>query len=422
MKIVPNVKGFRIYYPEIYEKYLKVSEILRKTAKKFGYRTIETPALEFAEILTKKGGLSPDQTKEIFIFEDYGGRKVGLRFDLTTPIARILAEDFEYLKKKPIRFDYFTRLWRYEEPQKGRYREFYQYGVELIGYESEVLSCAEIFNLMAMQLKDLGLDSEKYKILVSDRNILNRLLESNIEAIREIDKKGKVPDEEIIEKCVNLGCCQKTVEEILSSGYYKISEIDKMPLLNNEEKEKFKKIFELVNEDLRGYFLFDISIARGFDYYTGIIFEIFKFENDKKTGKALGGGGEYRSLISLFGGPEVNAIGYAFGVDRILEEINIEIEKTPKIHVITTKEHIKQANQIAQKLRENNISTTFILNEYDSFKKLLNKELKFADRNDIDYVLIVDDKINQGKVLIKDLNKREQKEVSLDNLISMLRF
>ncbi len=414
---MPNVKGFRTYYPETYEKYLKVSEILRKTAKKFGYKTIETPALEFAEILTKKGGLSPDQTKEIFIFEDYGSRKVGLRFDLTTPIARILAEDFEYLKRKPIRFDYFTRMWRYEEPQKGRYREFYQYGVELIGFESDILACIEIFNLMAEQLKKLGLSSEKYKILISDRKILNRLLKSNIEAIREIDKKGKVPNEEIIKKCVELGCSKQIVEKILNSPYYKISEIDKISLLNDQEKEKLKKIFDMIDKDLRDYFLMDLSIARGFDYYTGMIFEIFKFENGEKQGKALGGGGEYQSLISLFGGPEVKAIGYAFGIDRILEEIKIEIETIPKVHVITTKEYLKEAYKIAQNLRNNNISTTFVLNEYENFKKLLNKELKFADRNNLDYVLIVDDKINQGKVLIKDLNKREQREILLEKII-----
>ncbi|MEM4396236.1 MAG: histidine--tRNA ligase [Candidatus Woesearchaeota archaeon] len=426
-----EVKGFRTLTPDIFSKYRFLDQFLGNLVEQYGYNAIETPSLEYAEVLLAKGNLNVDQVKEIFLFKDYGNRDVGLRFDLTAPLARWIGENYYDLKPKmPLRLYYFTRMWRYEKPQKGRYREFWQFGIELIDSES-IYADAEIIEIAAKIFKELKLDN--VKIFVSHRELLKGILEnlkaSNIEeCLRWLDKKGKISDEEILQvlsknindlsiirKILDLNLNdQKGIEEFLKS-------LDDGKLKNVVQRIiDVKEILKQKNIEI----MIDPSLVRGFDYYTGIVFEANVFEN-KKISSSLLGGGRYDGLIQLFGGERTPSLGFAFGVDRLIEELeqrkllNIERKKIHIIYEVKNKEHHNLANDLFENLK-NKYVVTKTLDDFENFGKLLKNELKFANNNNYDYAIIIDDNIKNNEIIVKELKKGEQQKAKINQLTLIL--
>jgi len=450
-----ELRGFRTLYPSDLLIYKYIQDKLEGVIKNWGYFPIEPPALEYGEALMAKGGLSPEQARELFIFKDHDDRWIGLRFDLTTPIARIVGYNYEsFVTKMPIRWYYFSKMWRYDnDPKKGRYREFWQFGIELIGSLSPMAD-AETIAIAIKQLSALGFSPEKVKIFVSHRELLWGIIskftddeEKIMEIIRLIDKKeklknyeitGRVHDllnnvelESLIEELLDLK--PAPFEEIYSKYFLKIEKLNEKTRNAVENlKNTFTYLDMLLNEEEKKFLLIDPSIARGFDYYTGIIYEVYIYSGYKRQGGSILGGGRYDNLIDLYGGLHTPSIGFALGVDRCVEalrEIGINdelksIRVVQDVHIILDikdKELLEEGIKILETLRKKNISATITLNSYSSWRKMLKNELEYADANGVPFTIIIDENVKKGNVILKNMKNRLQELVEIKSLIELIR-
>ncbi len=282
-------KGFRDIGPELAKKRRETINKIADVLEQFGFVPLETPTIEFADTLLGKYG---EDEKLIYQFTDRGGRKLALRFDLTVPLARYVANNLGVIEKGPFQRYQIGQVFRGENPQAGRYREFAQFDFDTVGSAS-LAEDAKVIAATIAATRKLGLNMAQ--LAINDRKNFESLL---IEDIRAIDKIYKVGRE-------------NTKKELLDF-------IEKI-----KPTEDLRKIFEILE---RTYsltegkdFFFDPTLARGLDYYTGVIFEL------KPTGKpeelTIGGGGRYDNLIGMFAGRSIPAVGFSFGVDRLVEVI-----------------------------------------------------------------------------------------------------
>lgn len=277
-------KGFRDIKPEMAKKRRETINTIAAVLEDFGFVPLETPIIEFAETLLGKYGA---EEKLIYQFTDRGGRKLALRYDLTVPLARYVANNNPQL---PFRRYQIGQAFRGENPQKGRYRELTQFDFDTVGVSSADEDAKVIGAAIAASRK-LGLKSAK--MVINDRENFKNL---SIEDIREIDKIYKIGKENIKKELLEF--IEKTKPTKKLQEVFRILE-NKYHLKENED------------------FIFDPTLARGLDYYTGVIFEL------KPTGKpeeqSIGGGGRYDNLIGMFSGRQIPAVGFSFGIDRLTE-------------------------------------------------------------------------------------------------------
>ncbi|CCC81462.1 histidine--tRNA ligase [Thermoproteus tenax] len=407
------VRGMRDLAPDDFYPLKRMEELLSALAESFGYRRIETPAVEHFEVLSRKAGR--EIVNEIYYFRDKAGREVGLRFDMTVPVARVLSYKLE--EPKPVRWYYFTKVWRYDEPQHGRYREFYQFGVELVGSESPRAD-AEVIALMSKALEAAG--ARSYEIRLNDRVGMDKILETmgiaaREEVLRILDKKGKVPEEELKALLKKAGLEDEKAEKLL--------ELVSEPLPMGESAEFFSKYDErlggkyaeiikaLEPYDVLDKMKLDLAIVRGLDYYTGTVFEAFVGEYKL----AVGGGGRYDNLIELFSGIKTPALGFAIGVERLMEALNIGGSRPPLDYYIypMTDEAYKVAVKLASMLREKGASVAVDLGEL-SLKEALEHAAKTAVKF---FVIIGKKEIEKGVVKIRDMYRRTETEVELSRIL-----
>lgn len=390
-KITPQtLKGFRDFLPDQAIKRNWLINKLKNIFEKYGFDPLETPALEYASTLLGKYGQEAD--KLLYLFEDHGKRKVGLRYDQTVPLARIISQ-YQNITK-PFKRYQIQPVWRAENTQKGRYREFLQCDIDIVG-EKSLYADFEIIDLVLKSFKSLGF--KKTKVLINDRknfqNIDNKFINS-------IDKLPKIGEE-------------KVIEELIKKGLEK----DKAQSLLNEIKNKKKtfdieKLFSLLKN--QGYqenidFVYLPTLARGLDYYTGLIFEVI--DEDYQAG-SLGGGGRYDNLIGLFTGQDVPAVGFAFGFDRMIEaaeSLNLlpNIKTNTQVLVTIFSPDLAPISlETAEFLRKNNINTEVYLNE----ETKLEKQLKYANKKNIPYVIIIGpEEAAKNLMKLKNMKTGEQK-------------
>jgi histidyl-tRNA synthetase len=400
--LIQPPKGFRDFLPEKSLQRNFLIEKLKTLFERFGFDPLETPTLEYAEVLLGKYGEEAD--KLIYIFEDKGGRKLGLRYDQTVPLARVVSQ-YQNLPK-PFKRYQIQSVFRAENPQKGRFREFIQADIDIVGEES-LLAEAEIIAVSLKIFKELGF--KKTKIFINDRKNFENLDKKVISAIDKLEKVGE----------------EKVIEEIAKT---KAISCDKAKAIldqikNKKPNETILKLFSLLKTyDLKEEedFVFKPTLARGLDYYTGIIFEAV---DDNYKGGSLGGGGRYDNLIGIFLENSIPACGFAFGFDRLLEagnELNLFPKKSTATKVLVTifsKNFIEKSIKMATVLREKNINTELFLNP----EKKLDKQLKYADKKGIPYVLILgEEEVKKNVVKLKDLKTGSQKEFSLEEALKIL--
>lgn len=293
-------KGFRDTDPETAKKRREIVGKLANVLEGYGFVPIETPTLEFAETLLGKYG---EDEKLIFQFEDRGGRKVALRYDLTVPLARYVANNLGLLKPSFARYQ-VGQIFRGENPQKGRYRESTQFDFDIVGVKSPDVD-AQVVAAAVEGYRKIGFD--KAALAINDRE---NFAGFPVEIIRAIDKFYKIGKEGVKAEISAKG---------LDSKYLKVvDEIEK-----TKPNENLTAIFKILKEKYNlaegKDFFFDPTLARGQDYYTGIIFEM------KPTGKpeemTIGGGGRYDNLVGMFAGRPIPAVGFSFGIDRIIDLI-----------------------------------------------------------------------------------------------------
>jgi len=406
-----TLKGFRDFLPAEARKRSYVIQKIKAVFEQFGFEPLETPALEYEEILLGKYGAEGD--KLMYKFVDNGERRVAMRYDQTVPLARVIAQ---YQGQIPMPFKRYQiqNVWRAENTQKGRYREFLQCDADIVGSNSP-LADAEVIAVAARVMENLGF--KNFKILVNDRAVFNDLLqkpgaqESDLpKIIRAIDKLKKIGREGVLNELGNDGFTTEQATYFLQT------------IENAQPTQKLEEIFsslEKMGIDKNNY-QFSPSLARGLDYYTGLIFEI---EIPEYPTGSTAGGGRYDNLIGMFGGEKVPAVGFAVGFDRTIEAMEAlnlfpEDLQTSKILVtIFSSELADKSLEISSQLRANNINTEVWLDPENK----LEKQLKYADQRGIPFVAIIGpDEANNGTVTLKNLKEKTQETMSTNQLVERL--
>lgn len=409
-----TLKGFRDFLPEEMAIRQKVINTLKEVFASYGFEPLETPALEYADILLGKSG---EETERLaYIFKDQGGRKVGLRYDLTVPVSRVLAQ---YQGQIPLPFKRYQiqNIWRAEKPQKGRYREVTQCDIDSFGSASP-LADAEIIAVVDECLKKLGF--KKFVIKINSRQVLFELMsdlglvqqDKQLAIVRSIDKLDKMEIGEIKKELSQKGLDNEKIEKLFSL------------IQSAQPDENLKQLFKYLKwlgiEEK--YYQFEPTLARGLDYYTGPIFEAVV---EKPKIGSLVGGGRYDKLISDLGGPDIPATGVSFGLDRICDVIkeqnlwpNLSPTATKVLITIFSPEYLKNSIEIANGLRAENIPTELYLDP----ETKLDKQLKYADKKKIPFVIIIgSEEVKANQLTLKDMSTGAQEKISLKNLVSKLK-
>lgn len=419
--ITQTLKGFRDFLPREALKRKYVIDTITSVFQKFGFDPLETPALEYGEVLTGKYGEEAD--KLLYMFTDRGGRNIGLRYDQTVPLARVVAQYPDI--PKPFKRYQIQPVWRAENTQKGRYREFLQCDADIIGDSYSPTADAEILSLFYSVYKSLGFTN--ITIVVNSRQILRKLINDSLPTppseeiflsiVRSIDKLDKIGEEsvkaELETKDIPLDAISYLFSRVKEWSNYSYKELESLDGNLHYSLQMAIENFGIPEKSLQ----FNPTLARGLDYYTGIIFEAV----DASYPGSLGGGGRYDTLIGSFMGKAVNAVGFAIGFDRTLEvaEMNNLISTPSTVTKVLVacpdgeEKSFSEALTITSQLRKENINTEIYLNPRDK----LEKQLKYADKRGIPYVVIP----NPNNIVLKNMRSGEQKEVNLNDVITTLK-
>jgi histidyl-tRNA synthetase len=407
---IEKPRGTRDFLPDEAERRRGIEQVMREIAESYGYREVSTPTFEHLTLFTIKSG--EDIVKEIYAFKDKSGRELALRPELTAPVMRMFVNECSVMPK-PLRFYYFANCFRYENPQKGRYREFWQFGVELIGSDS-YLADLEVIVLAYNIMRNLNLD---FILNIGHVGLLRKLLEDVDEVryhriMRMIDKK----DLQGLERYLNSEGLEGYLESInelirLKGGTEIIDHAREIiPDFDFSHLQNLCKGLEKLQIDYN----LDFSIVRGLDYYTGVVFEAFA-KKGLGAQNQICGGGSYR-LSHLFGGSDVPSTGFAFGFDRIAEICEIEPRAIESILVASTAGMELKALEIAEKLRK--LSKRVLT---DVMERNLKKQLSFANSIGARFAVIVAEKeFKEGKVILRDLEKGEQVVIRIGDLLKRL--
>ncbi len=399
-------RGTRDFLPDDMERRRKIESIMRKTAESYGYREVCTPTFEHLELFTTKSG--EGIINEMYVFKDKSGRELALRPELTAPVMRMFVNECSVMAR-PLRFYYFANCFRYERPQKGRYREFWQFGVELIGSNS-YLADAEVISLAYNILRKLRIN---FSLQIGHVGIMRYVLKDVSEPIaskimRLIDK-ANIEELENYMDTINLDpeVKEKVLALINLKGDFKVLEEAKEII--DYDFSHLEKLGEIL-KDLNVNYEFNLGIARGLDYYIGVVFECYSEELGAQ--KQICGGGSYE-LASLFGGKETPATGFAIGFDRVCEICKIDKEKAKSIVVVSFKGLEKYAFRLAETLRERGLHAIV-----DVMERNVKKQLSFANDINADYAFILGKKeIEEGKITVKDLKTGKQQTLDINDAI-----
>ncbi len=394
--IMQTLKGFRDFLPQEARKRNYVIDILRKTFESFGFEPLETPTLEYEEVLAGKYG--DEGQKLMYRFKDAGDRDVAMRYDQTVPLARVVAQ---YQNDLPLPFKRYQvqTVWRAENTQKGRFREFLQCDIDTVGTAS-LFADAEVIQIAIEGLKKLGF---KPQIWINDRSLLDEFLNDNQKI--SLDKLEKIGKEGVIAEWKEKGV--ENPEKLFD----KIKGV--------QPSEKLKTIFRFLNE--LGYregehFAFTPQLARGLSYYTSTIFEM-KLP-DTVYQLSVGGGGRYDNLIGMFAGKDIPAVGFSFGFDRLIEAMDeldlFTKDLTTSRILVTIPGHEQGALPLntAMELRDKGINVDL----YPDPEVPLDKQLKYADKKGIPFVILFEEE----KIVLKDMNSGEKSEKTVEEILNKL--
>jgi len=445
-KIKPKLLGgFRDYLPEIMIARQDIIDCIRKSFESFGFLPQDTPCLERSSVL----GTDKDEFKmEVYRFSDsYGGvgQDVTLRFDLTVPLARVIAAYPKLLK--PYKRYQVGSVWRKEKPQSGRFREFTQFDADIVGSDS-ILADVEIIQLMYFTLKNLGIND--FKIRFNNRKILNGLpvyagfaAEKADDVFRVLDKLEKVGFREVVAELGRqpeneldssaLALDKENIDKILQfinlsgepekvindlKGLFKNVEIAEQGITECEQIIHYLNLFEIPTDN----WAFNLSIVRGLGYYTGPIFETIL--TDLPEIGSIFSGGRFDNLIERFTGEKISAVGAAVGLDRLI----VALEKLKKLSsrkatakvmfAVIEEKSVDYIMKLAQKLREGGVATEIFLGKGNMIKD----QIIYAAKREIPYMAIIgEDEIREGKIKLKDMNKRIEYILAEEEFVDKLR-
>ena len=433
-KIEPRtLPGFMELLPKEQIAFNQMRQAIQKSYEKFGFLPLDTPIIEKAEVLLAKAG--GETEKQIYRVEN-GDNDLALRFDLTVPLAKYVTQYYNDLSF-PFRRYQIGKVYRGERPQKGRFREFYQCDIDIIGDgDLSIIYDAEMPAVIYQTIQSLGF--EDFTICMNNRKILNGLFEAlglkeqSVEIMRIIDKIEKIGKDNVVAMLEEMQIVKEAIEKIVDFLEIAGTTDEKIQALENMDIQS--ELFQAGVEELKTvvdyvrkfgvpdtHFKVELTIARGLDYYTGTVYETFL--NEYRTLGSVCSGGRYDNLAEYYTDKKMPGVGVSIGLTRLfyqlneLQAIKQEQKSIAKVLVIPMTENIEKALEIGASLRKENISTEIYLEE-----KKIKAKMKYANHLEIPYVILVgEDEINNNVVTLKNMVTGEQETVSLAEAISRLK-
>ena len=427
MKTEPRtLPGFMELLPSEQILFNQMKKTIEESYQKFGFLPIDTPVIELSEVLLAKAG--GETEKQIYRFNK-GETDLSLRFDLTVPLAKFVAKNYNDLSF-PFRRYQIGKVYRGEKAQKGRYREFYQCDIDIIGDgELSIINDAELPVVISTTFKNLGFSN--FTIKINNRKILNGLYEglgqkeNSVDIMRIIDKIDKIGEEKVRKEISELGVSNEIVDKLVSfikidgTTDEKLAKLDEMNIENetyqkgvNELKDviKYIRMFGLPEEN----FTVDFTIARGLDYYTGTVYETFL--NEYRELGSVCSGGRYENLAENYTDKKLPGVGISIGLTRLFYKLNeLGLIKATKksvadVLIVPMMDDMKEAIALGTNLRAVGVNTEIYLND-----KKIKAKMKYADRLKIPYVIVVgENEVQANKLKVKNMETGEEKEASFD--------
>jgi histidyl-tRNA synthetase len=406
-----TVRGMQDFLPERAAKKQWIEEKCRRVFERYGFAPMETPIVEDSGLLAKKGSSGEEIKEEIYCFKDKSERELGLRFDLTVPLARVVAANPQLAR--PFKRYAVGRVYRYDRPGEKRWREFTQADWDILGVGS-IAADLEVIMVAVDIMKKLGFKKGEFTVKINSRRLLEEIaLESGVkkgqmqECFRSIDK---------LEKIGRRGVERELEEKKISTqilGQIGVG-VKKPRLKNPAPLTELQGLLRLLKSNgLGGFVDMDLCLARGLDYYTGMVFEV-------KLGKgpSVGGGGRYDKLIEAYGGKPTPAVGGSLGVERLLAalEDRIKIKPATSVFLIPIGENaFEECLKTATRIRELQIGC-----EIDLMNRGIGKNIRYADKKGIPFAAIMGDKELKEKALaLKNLKTGKQEKVKLADLTKL---
>ena len=411
--MIQSPRGTRDFLPDEMEKRRSYEGILRSKATCFGFREIQTPIFEEAELFILRSG--PNILNELYAFKDKGDRDIALRPEMTAPSIRLFVNNMSN-DPKPIKIFYFGQCFRYERPQSGRYREFFQFGAEIIGSATPETD-AEVVAAAVSMIKGLGL--KDYKVRVGHIGILRQMLEDAgvakdkmAEVLQKLDKKAYEEAGPILK---GLGVSEDSIKRI-----FEITETvggpDVLAKVDSESGAYLRDVLMFLKASGVEEAEIDLGVVRGLDYYTGMVFEVEAPVLGAE--KQICGGGSY-TLSELFGGEKVFSTGFALGFDRVLlaleKEGSVYQRKPLTSYIIATSDDMRvRSFEVATVLRENGISA-----DVDIMGRKMAKAMKYASSIDARYTIIVGkEEADSDSVVLRNMKTGDQRTVKKSDLVT----
>lgn len=428
-KVEPRtLSGFMELLPEEQVLFNQMKEVIENTYKQHGFLPLDTPIIELSKVLLAKAG--GETEKQIYRFNK-GDNDLSLRFDLTVPLSKYVAKNYGNLSF-PFRRYQIGKVYRGERTQKGRFREFYQCDIDIIGDEElDIINDAELPSVIYEIFKGLGF--KEFTICINNRKILNGLFESlgqkekAADILRIIDKIEKIGKEAVIEELKKIEISEDLIEKIMQfikidgDTNKKIEELEKLNMQNETFSEgleelkqvvKYVRVFGIPDSN----FKIDLTIARGLDYYTGTVYETF-LDNYRELGSVCSGG-RYENLAEYYTDKKLPGVGISIGLTRLfyklneLNLINFRKKSISDVLIIPMTDNLEVPITISNKIRSYRINTEIYLNN-----KKLKAKFKYADKLKIPFVIIVgEDEINSNIATVKNMKTGEEQKVNIDGI------
>ena len=421
-------KGTRDYYPEDKRVQNYIFATWKRVAESFGYDEYGAPMLEPLDLYSAKTG-EEIVNEQTYTFTDRGDRIVAIRPEMTPTVSRMIAgrqQETGY----PARWYSIANFMRYERPQRGREREFWQLNADLFGVDGPQAD-AEIILMSHAIMKAFGATEKMYAIRINDRELINAMMHDYLGLttvqselmIKLFDRKGKIAHEVFRDQAVEI-----FGEAAAPEGLRKIAKlisshnIDSLPaeLAKTDSAKKLQQLFTTVHSAGVRNIMFDISLMRGFDYYTGMVFEVF--DNHPDNNRAMFGGGRYDGLVSLFGGEPVPTVGFAPGAtmtELFLRSHDLlpELSSTTDVYVVVLGDTLRAAQTLARKLREENVNVAV-----DITGRKLDKQIKAAVKMHVPYMLFMGEQEVADEVYrFKDVKREREQALSFERIVAAVR-
>ncbi|MFO0971544.1 MAG: histidine--tRNA ligase [Candidatus Saccharimonadales bacterium] len=422
-----SYKGARDFYPEDKRLQEYIFNVWRRVCQRYGYEEYTAPVLEPIELYTSK---TSDEivNEQTYSFTDRGGRTVVMRPEMTPSVSRMVAARRQELAY-PLRWFSIPDCWRYERPQRGRNRQFWQLNVDLFGVAT-IDADLEIISVVDAIMKEFGADETMYQIKINSRKLINLIMNQYLELdatqakqmVQLFDRKDKMPADAFVEKARAI--FKPDQAEVGLQRLYTLIKAKTLADLPESVREtnavkEVQLLFTLMAEHQITSVTFDITLMRGFDYYTDIVFEVVDL--DPENNRSMFGGGRYDGLVGAFGVEPIATVGFGMGdapIENFLESHNLlpKLQSSTQLYVVTIGDVLKEAQAVVRELRENGVNVAVDLTD-----RKPDKQIKAALKLGVSYLLFIgEDELQNKKYILRNVETQKEDVLDTDEIVKML--